>query len=434
MAGRVPEGAEDARRALALARELGYPAAEAMALIGLILASYGVGDTDKALEWAEQARRVDPAVTPDWIVRRCDLSTVAALMDAGQLDAALHICAGALARARDVGDLQDQADFLWHMAELDRRAGRMADAGTHLWESLGLAVQTGDRLRRIDCLDTCGHLCAAGGRWSDAITLWSAYDTQNAHTGIAEVPQDALRRQEPLRKARQALGPAHTRTAEERGGTMSLATAVEFATMLTAPDPQTPPPQGLAQLSARERELVTLVAQGHTDAQIADQLYISVSTVRSHLDRIRDKSGSPPPRRPDPAGPASRPGLAGTPAARVTVWVIVTRTPPRREGSIRPLPWHMAVPARWLVSAATGGTSRTTRPPRRRGSHDQAARQTPASCVHGYRERSGRALRRCQVPKGRQAPAAVGVDRSHDATVGDDAPLGSGHRPGQQPP
>jgi len=45
------------------------------------------------------------------------------------------------------------------------------------------------------------------------------------------------------------------------------------------------------QLSARERELVTLVAQGRTNAQIAAQLYISVRTVGSHLDRIRDKTG-----------------------------------------------------------------------------------------------------------------------------------------------
>ena len=45
-------------------------------------------------------------------------------------------------------------------------------------------------------------------------------------------------------------------------------------------------------LSARERELVTLVAQGRTDAQIAAELYISVRTVRSHLDRIRDKTGA----------------------------------------------------------------------------------------------------------------------------------------------
>ena len=50
-------------------------------------------------------------------------------------------------------------------------------------------------------------------------------------------------------------------------------------------------PPGSVALSARERELVALVAQGRTDAQIAAQLHISVRTVRSHLDRIRDKTG-----------------------------------------------------------------------------------------------------------------------------------------------
>ena len=60
--------------------------------------------------------------------------------------------------------------------------------------------------------------------------------------------------------------------------------------MLTAPVPQTPPPPDVAQLSARERELVTPVAQGRTDAQIASQLYISVRSVRSHPDRIRDET------------------------------------------------------------------------------------------------------------------------------------------------
>ena len=75
---------------------------------------------------------------------------------------------------------------------------------------------------------------------------------------------------------------------------MSLDTAAEYALMLTAP---APPPltgakgTGLGKLSARERELVTLVAQGRTNAQIAAQLYISVRTVGSHLDRIRDKTG-----------------------------------------------------------------------------------------------------------------------------------------------
>jgi DNA-binding CsgD family transcriptional regulator len=34
-----------------------------------------------------------------------------------------------------------------------------------------------------------------------------------------------------------------------------------------------------------------LVARGRTNAQIAAELYISVRTVGSHLDRIRDKTG-----------------------------------------------------------------------------------------------------------------------------------------------
>jgi DNA-binding CsgD family transcriptional regulator len=75
---------------------------------------------------------------------------------------------------------------------------------------------------------------------------------------------------------------------------MSMTTAAEYALMLTAPDP--PPPTGTGtagpgQLSPRERELVIMVAQGRTDAQIAAELYISIRTVRSHLDRIRDKTG-----------------------------------------------------------------------------------------------------------------------------------------------
>jgi DNA-binding NarL/FixJ family response regulator len=57
--------------------------------------------------------------------------------------------------------------------------------------------------------------------------------------------------------------------------------------------------------SRQERELVTLIARGRTDTQIAAELYISVRTVRTHLDRIRDKTGCRCPRRAD----LTRPGL-----------------------------------------------------------------------------------------------------------------------------
>jgi DNA-binding CsgD family transcriptional regulator len=104
--------------------------------------------------------------------------------------------------------------------------------------------------------------------------------------------EDSRRQKDAMRKAREVLGPDRVRRAEERGAAMNPATAAEYVLMLTAPSPS--PSAGEAMpgnLSARERELVTLVAQGRTDAEIAAQLYISIRTVRSHLDRIRDKTG-----------------------------------------------------------------------------------------------------------------------------------------------
>ena len=47
----------------------------------------------------------------------------------------------------------------------------------------------------------------------------------------------------------------------------------------------------LHQLTDRERQVLTLVAEGLTDKDFGDRLFISPSTVRSHLDRIDVKTG-----------------------------------------------------------------------------------------------------------------------------------------------
>jgi DNA-binding CsgD family transcriptional regulator len=125
----------------------------------------------------------------------------------------------------------------------------------------------------------------------EAVTAWAARAALQRHQQVQDWPLEARRRERPLRQARQELGPGQTQAAEERGAAMSLDTAAEYALMLTDPDPPQPAAPGPGTLSARERELITLVAQGRTDAQIAAQLYISIRTVRSHLDRIRDKTG-----------------------------------------------------------------------------------------------------------------------------------------------
>jgi len=129
--------------------------------------------------------------------------------------------------------------------------------------------------------------------------------------------------------------------AEERGAAMTPAAAAEYVLLLVTEKPEeSAAAPDLLPLSARERELVTLVARGRTDAQIAGQLSISVRSVRSRLNRIRAKTGSQRradltrlalqadlvlarPHRPCQRVPAGRPDLSGGPAGVLRPWIIL---------------------------------------------------------------------------------------------------------------
>ena len=225
------------------------------------------------------------------LARYCSSVLTAALTGAGDLAEAERAVAAGLARARDAGDLWNQVGLLPKIVYLDLRAGRTGDAAAHLREGLRLAVRTGTWSQLLPYISQCGDLCAATRRATEALTLWAAFAAADQREGRFYPSWFETRREEQLSQARQALGPGRARAAEDRGAAMSLATAAEYALMLTAPGPQPTTAAGPGNLSARERELVTLIAQGRTNAEIAAELHISVRTVGSHLDRIRDKTG-----------------------------------------------------------------------------------------------------------------------------------------------
>ncbi|MFI5536090.1 response regulator [Nocardia sp. NPDC051900] len=52
---------------------------------------------------------------------------------------------------------------------------------------------------------------------------------------------------------------------------------------------KTPPTATLAELTDREREVMTLVAEGLTNAEIGERLYMSPATARTHVSRILTK-------------------------------------------------------------------------------------------------------------------------------------------------
>jgi predicted ATPase/class 3 adenylate cyclase/DNA-binding CsgD family transcriptional regulator len=295
--GRLPEAVREARHALAVARELADPTGEAFALYWLGVTAKYAGDRQAAEVWLRQAQRIDRADIPGWVARHCARTLAEVLGDGGEAADARDYCAEALALARQAGALFDQGQCLHSMARLDVLAGRPAEASAHLREAIELFPRTGASLLLIHCLDVCGNLCAATRRWREAITVWAACGAVKRATrmSLGEPAGGGEQREESLRKARQALGEAQARAAQERGAAMTAAAAAEYAQLLVNQEPreaaEAPAAAGLPRLSARERELVTLVARGRTNTQIAAQLSISIRTVRSHLDRIRDKTG-----------------------------------------------------------------------------------------------------------------------------------------------
>jgi predicted ATPase len=181
--GQLAEGTEEGRRALAMARDLGDPAAEVLALVALGIAASYSGDHDGAIELIRRQQQI-PAGVPA-VYRAGSTVLIPALIETGDLAAAESACAAALAQCRDAGDMTKLASLLSLMAELDVRVGRFQDAAAHLREGLQIVMRTGDFFEMTNGLWPCALLCTATGRYAEAATVWAAVTSTPGSTGSA---------------------------------------------------------------------------------------------------------------------------------------------------------------------------------------------------------------------------------------------------------
>ena len=334
-----------AGEAIKIARSLGDAAVTADALSQLCWFRLERGDLPAALAQIDEAVGLarttgDPRLVADLLGRRAVFKG-----EAGDLDAAFADNQEALAQSRAAGDNYRLAITLANLGVYEVAAGELPAARAHLqeactladnrgylnmsvglWQNLGLVdlidanprsarqlfLNSLDRARATGVKSSYFHAALLGlalavgadGDPAVAATLHGVADEHYERAGRVFEATEAGLRDRDHAHLRVTLGDAAFEAAYRRGRSLSYADAIAIAVGAAEPDPGvatavTVPAAGRATadssanpLSDREREIVALLAGGATDAQIAERLFLSVNTVRSHLERIRDKTGA----------------------------------------------------------------------------------------------------------------------------------------------
>jgi predicted ATPase/DNA-binding CsgD family transcriptional regulator len=161
-------------------------------------------------------------------------------------------------------------------------------------ESLLLSGELGEKWVIAECLVGLGEVVAAQQKLAWAAQLWGAAEAVRDALGIPLPPIEVVDYERSVSAARVHLGERAFAAAWAQGRAMTAEQALAAKGQKPAPPPittVTSSPTYPAGLTAREVEVLRLVATGLTDLQIADKLILSPHTVHAHISSIYSKLG-----------------------------------------------------------------------------------------------------------------------------------------------
>jgi ATP/maltotriose-dependent transcriptional regulator MalT len=187
--------------------------------------------------------------------------------------------------ARGLGDRRTIAKGVYFLGDAFLGLGDHAAARALYEEGLSLSLELGDRWVSTISIEGLARTAAAIGRPEASARLLGAADAMREATGATRSVYWRDLYEQAVAALRAKLGDAAFEAAAENGRTLTLEQApAELGT--PAPAPAEDRPDGL---TTREVEVLALVAEGLTDAQVGERLVVSLRTVHAHLRSIYRK-------------------------------------------------------------------------------------------------------------------------------------------------
>jgi DNA-binding CsgD family transcriptional regulator/tetratricopeptide (TPR) repeat protein len=170
------------------------------------------------------------------------------------------------------------------------REGDHEEAMARLSESLAVLQETGNPLY-MQNLELLAAAVSMQGNHRRAALLFGAAEALREAVGAFVLPLYLAEYDRGVAVATAGLDESTFAAAWSEGRAMTPEEAVEYA--LGTEEPAALPSKDISLLSAREVEVLVLVAEGLTDPQVAERLYLSPRTVGQHLRSIYRKLGVP---------------------------------------------------------------------------------------------------------------------------------------------
>ena len=273
-----------------LCQELEYREgiAEAISRLGII-AHFG-GDSDLAIELLMDGIVLFKELGDDWNVASKQLYLADVQMRSGKLDQAEVIHQDNLKRFETLCDNWGTAFALGGLGEIARRRGENELALKYLREGLAIQIELENKMDITYVIEAIALVLGALERYMPAARLWGFTEAlrERIHSFVPQSYIDGyVRHQDEIRTA---IGDSAFQTAWQEGRAISVDQAVALTMEVESTD--APSPQEAIQeygLTAREIEVLKLVASGLTDAQVGEVLYISPRTVSKHLQSVYGK-------------------------------------------------------------------------------------------------------------------------------------------------